>query len=126
MSTCQHSATTQIRNLNVNIPSTLSTFECSVVSRIGAGSVVVGTAPYQEASGGSIPTPALQSIQVQPLPALVARKVIVKEHYLHSWAGGTKLTFGVFVGSKVLGALTLGSGLPTPTSWWKVPRQRIA
>jgi hypothetical protein len=40
----------------------------------------------------------------------VARRLLEKEHYLHSYPGGTKLTFGAFLGTRLLGALTLGVG----------------
>jgi hypothetical protein len=44
------------------------------------------------------------------VPFVVARKLLEREHYLHSFPGGTKLTFGAFIGSRLLGALTLGAG----------------
>ncbi len=33
-----------------------------------------------------------------------------REHYLHSWPGGTIFCFGVMVGARLLGALTIGVG----------------
>ncbi|MCX6000755.1 MAG: DNA methyltransferase [Chloroflexi bacterium] len=36
--------------------------------------------------------------------------MIERHHYLHSLAGGTRLTFGIFVGGSLLGALTFGVG----------------
>jgi hypothetical protein len=47
---------------------------------------------------------------VLPIPVLAAKQLLCREHYLHSLPGGTKLTFGVFLGSRLLGALTLGAG----------------
>jgi hypothetical protein len=47
---------------------------------------------------------------VKPVPFSIARRLLEREHYLHSFPGGTKLAFGAFVGAGLLGALTLGSG----------------
>jgi hypothetical protein len=47
---------------------------------------------------------------VKPVPFVLARKLLEREHYLHSFPGGTKLAFGPFVGNRLLGALTLGAG----------------
>jgi hypothetical protein len=44
------------------------------------------------------------------VPFVVARKLLEREHYLHSFPGGTKLAFGAFVVTRLLGALTLGAG----------------
>jgi hypothetical protein len=41
---------------------------------------------------------------------VLARRLLEREHYLHSFPGGTKLAFGAFVGARLLGALTLGAG----------------
>ncbi|MFQ6025899.1 MAG: DNA methyltransferase [Dehalococcoidia bacterium] len=41
---------------------------------------------------------------------MLARDLLVKYHYLHSLPGGTCLAFGVFLGNRLLGALTLGVG----------------
>jgi hypothetical protein len=40
----------------------------------------------------------------------MARRLLEREHYLHSLPGGTRLAFGVFLGCRLLGALTLGVG----------------
>jgi len=53
---------------------------------------------------------ATGDIMVRPIPALTAKELLVREHYLHSLPGGTKLAFGVFVGERLLGAITLGVG----------------
>jgi hypothetical protein len=47
---------------------------------------------------------------VQPVPIVLAKKLVERHHYLHSLPGGTRLAFGVFVSSRLLGALTLGAG----------------
>ncbi|MFC2041933.1 DNA methyltransferase [Chloroflexota bacterium] len=41
---------------------------------------------------------------------MAAKKILVKNHYLHSIPGGTLLSFGVFTGANLVGALTLGVG----------------
>jgi hypothetical protein len=48
------------------------------------------------------------------VPFSVAKQLLVREHYLHSYPGGTKLAFGAFLDNQVLGALTMGAG-PTNT-----------
>lgn len=73
-------------------------------------SVRVSTASNLEARAGSSPSTALQSILVQPIPFIAAKKLIEKHHYLHSIPGGTKLTFGALVNRKLLGTITFGSG----------------
>jgi hypothetical protein len=47
---------------------------------------------------------------VRPVPFSVAKQLLVRHHYLHSFPGGTKLAFGSFLGNRLLGALTLGAG----------------
>ena len=77
---------------------------------MGAGSVMAAPLADQRAGGGSTPTPTLQSLWVKPIPFLVAKELLVREHYLHSFPGGTQMTFGVFCGKRLMGALTLGGG----------------
>ncbi len=77
---------------------------------MSADSVMVSTTSIHEGRAGSIPSPALQSIRVQPIPFVAAKKILVKHHYLHSLPGGTKLAFGAFVKGKLLGAITFGVG----------------
>jgi hypothetical protein len=52
----------------------------------------------------------LSDIIIRPIPTSTAKELLVREHYLHSLPGGTKLSFGVFVGQRLLGAATLGVG----------------
>ena len=66
--------------------------------------------PIHEAGPGSSPRVALHQIRVAPIPLVLAKAMIVQHHYLHSWPGGTKLAFGVFVGMRLLGAIILGVG----------------
>ena len=77
---------------------------------ISAASVTVSTAPDQGAGPGSIPRAALQNIRVQSIPYTVAKAFVVRNHYLHSLPGGTRLTFGIFLAKRLLGAITFGVG----------------
>jgi len=67
-------------------------------------------ASLQGAGSGSSPSAALHSIVVKPIPFVVARDLIERNHYLHFLAGGTMLCFGTFQGERLLGAVTLGAG----------------
>ncbi|MFC2027127.1 DNA methyltransferase [Chloroflexota bacterium] len=64
----------------------------------------------QPREDGSNPTSSLHRIQISPIPFKVAGTILKKHHYLHSLPGGTMLSFGVFLGQNLLGALTLGAG----------------
>ena len=64
----------------------------------------------QRAGGGATPTLALQSLIVSPIPLAMAKELLVREHYLHSFPGGTHLALGVFRDRRLMGALTLGAG----------------
>ena len=75
-----------------------------------AAGVLASTASTREAGRGSIPTAGLHAMQVAPIPHNVAREVICRSHYLHSLPGGTMLSFGIFVGKRLLGAITMGAG----------------
>jgi hypothetical protein len=77
---------------------------------ISAGSVMVSTTSIHEVRAGSIPSPALQSIVVRPIPTMSAKQILVKSHYLHSFPGCTELCFGAFSVSRLLGAITFGAG----------------
>ena len=77
---------------------------------MSAGGVAAARPEDPRAGGGATPPPALQHFQVRPIPILMARRLLEREHYLHSLPGGTRLAFGVFLGNKLLGALTLGVG----------------
>jgi hypothetical protein len=59
---------------------------------------------------GSNRDTVLKSLGVLPVPLVIAKSLIVRHHYLHSFPGGTMLTFGVFVGKSLLGAIALGAG----------------
>jgi hypothetical protein len=77
---------------------------------MSAASVMSSTASIQEERRGSNPTAALQSMRVKPVPFVAAKRLIERNHYLHTFPGGTKLTFGVFVGNCLQGAISLGAG----------------
>ncbi len=75
-----------------------------------AGGVGTARPVNQQAGGGSSPTPALHEIVVKPVPISIARRSIEAHHYLHSLPAGTRVAFGVLLGTRLLGALTLGVG----------------
>lgn len=78
--------------------------------KMSAISVAESTVSVLETWPGSTPRAALQDIRVIPIPILAAKTLIVRHHYLHSLPGGTQLALGVLLGSRLLGALTLGVG----------------
>ena len=84
---------------------------------IGATGVSASTVPFQGAGPGSTPRVALQEIRVRPIPITVAKRLLVRHHYLHALPGGTQLSFGVFVGARMLGAITFGAG---PTNAYRL------
>jgi hypothetical protein len=49
---------------------------------------------------------ATYNIVVRPISKSTAKELLIREHYLHSLPGGTKLAFG----ERLLGAVTLGVG----------------
>jgi hypothetical protein len=77
---------------------------------MSAGGVAAARPAFQQAGGGATPTPALHSLEVRPIPILAVRRLVERYHYLHSLPGGTRLAFGVFLSSRLLGTLTLGVG----------------
>jgi hypothetical protein len=77
---------------------------------MSAASVMVSTASIHEERRGSNPTAALQPMLVKPVPFVVAKRLIEKNHYLHTFPGGTKLAFGIFVDNHLQGAISLGAG----------------
>ena len=72
--------------------------------------VRVSTAPIRGAGAGSSPSTALHAIEVRPIPFAVAKRLVVRHHYLHSMPGGTGLTFGVFLGACLQGVIVFGAG----------------
>jgi hypothetical protein len=58
---------------------------------MSAAGVPASIAPNHGAGAGSIPSAALQSLQVRPIPVAMAKRLIIEHHYLHSLSGGTWL-----------------------------------
>lgn len=87
-----------VKRSSVNTAGGRHTLETSMLIRVkmSAGSVAAARPASQQAGSGASPAPALQQLRVQPIPTSVARKLIEREHYLHSLPGGTHLTFSVF------------------------------
>ena len=77
---------------------------------MSVGGVAEAWPATQRAGGGAIPTPALQSLTVRPISHRAAKELLVRNHYLHTMPGGTQMTFGVFLGQRLLGAIALGVG----------------
>ena len=77
---------------------------------ISAGGVAAARSENHRGGGGASPTPALQDIRVTAIPHRISKALLEREHYLHSLPGGTIFSFGVFVGSRMLGTLTVGVG----------------
>ena len=68
------------------------------------------TVPDQGTGPGSTPRAALQDLRVAPISFRIAKRLLVREHYLHSMPGGSRLSLGVFLGKQLLGAVLLGAG----------------
>jgi hypothetical protein len=77
---------------------------------LSAAGVAVSTILDQRIGPGASPRAALHYIRVVVVLHAIARTLIEREHYLHSWPGGTMFCFGVMVGCRLLGALTIGVG----------------
>jgi hypothetical protein len=75
-----------------------------------AASAAVSTASAQEARASATLSAALGHLRVEPIPIAVAKRLIEREHYLHSLPGGTCLAFGAFLDQRLLGAATFGVG----------------
>lgn len=88
-----------------------------------AGGVEIARPANQRGRSGVIPTPALHTIRNAPIPIAVAKKILVRNHYLHSLPGGTRLAFGVFVGASLLGAMAFGVG---PSNAHRLFREAVA
>ena len=93
-----------------------------------AAGVEASTASALEAGPGASPRAALQDMMVACIAIRIAKELIVLNHYLHTLPGGTAMAFGVLLGGRLLGALTLGAG---PTNAYRLvegasPRHCIA
>ena len=76
----------------------------------GAAGVGASTVPIHGTGPGPSPRAALHNLRVMPVPFHITKELLVRKHYLHSMPGGTQLSFGVFVGGCLMGAMTLGVG----------------
>ena len=72
--------------------------------------VTASMAPVHGADPGSSPRATLHDLRVSPVPIRAAKTILVRNHYLHSLPGGTQIAFGVFLGIRMMGALTIGCG----------------
>jgi hypothetical protein len=59
---------------------------------------------------GAIPIMTLQDLTVRPISFKMAKRIVEREHYLHSMPGGSRIALGVFVGNELLGVMILGAG----------------
>jgi hypothetical protein len=75
-----------------------------------AAGVNGSTVSVQGAGAGPSPSAALHALRLIPISHVEAKGLLVRNHYLHSLPGGTKLSFGVILSGRLLGALTLGVG----------------
>ena len=85
---------------------------------VGASS---STARYQRDDGGASPTTSLQpsarDLIVRVVPPAVAADLFVHQHYLHAAPAGAKLALGVFVGTRLAGAVGFNAG---PINGWRL------
>ena len=72
--------------------------------------LTVSIAPIRGGGRGSIPTAALRELRLVPISREDAKKLIVCHHYSHTLPGGTKMSFGIILNRKLLGAMTFGVG----------------
>ena len=77
---------------------------------MSAGGVTAARPAIQQAGGGASPRTALHNMIVTSVACRVAKVFIVNHHYLHTFPGATAMAFGVLLGGRLLGALTLGAG----------------
>ena len=75
---------------------------------VSTGIVMRGKTPDQSTNDAF--DRIVRNLQVTPISQADAKNLIVRNHYLHSFPGGTKLSFGIFYQSFLMGAITLGVG----------------
>ena len=66
--------------------------------------------PNQIMVAGSYPSTALHDLRLIPISRVAAKILIVRNHYSHSLPGGTKMSFGTILNSRLLGVMTFGVG----------------
>ena len=69
--------------------------------------VITSTAPNQ---GMAVVLGYMKGLNIAPISQIDAKEILISNHYLHSFPGGTKLSFGVYLDARLLGALTFGVG----------------
>jgi hypothetical protein len=52
----------------------------------------------------------VMSLNIVPISQIDAKEILIPNHYLHSFPGGTKLSFGIYLDARLRGALTFGVG----------------
>ena len=70
--------------------------------------VMTSTVPNQRMAGGL--DAIVMSLNITPISQIDAKEILIPNHYLHSFPGGTKLSFGIYLDARLLGALTFGVG----------------
>ena len=76
---------------------------------MGSNSIVVtSTAPNQRMTGGL--DAIVKDLNIAPISQIDAKEILIPNHYLHSFPGGTRLSFGVYLDTRLMGALTFGVG----------------
>jgi hypothetical protein len=59
---------------------------------------------------GSYTSTALHDLRLIPISRVAAKILIVRNHYSHSLPGGTKMSFGTILNSRLRGVMTFGVG----------------
>ena len=77
---------------------------------VSATTLNTGAVFHQRTACFSLASCSVRDLNVRPIPQAAAKMLLVQNHYLHSFPGGTKLNFGIFYQSFLMGAMTLGVG----------------
>src|SRR5208283_2113355 len=77
---------------------------------VSATTLNTGAVFHQRTACFSLASCSVRDLNVRPIPQAAAKMLLVQNHYLHSFPGGTKLSFGIFYQSFLMGAITLGVG----------------
>jgi hypothetical protein len=75
-----------------------------------AGGVMVSTIPNQGKGAGLYAGAALLELRLVPISREDAKKMIVRYHYTRTLPGGTKMSFGIFLKGRLVGAMVFGVG----------------
>jgi hypothetical protein len=70
----------------------------------------MNTTAVRAGMGSSVLTAVLRDLRLIPISRVDAKKIIVRNHYSHTLPGGTKMSFGVILNGRLLGAMTFGVG----------------